>query len=351
MSIVETYNNKEGTVSKYVHDSGAETTIKTVSSCSNVVDASGVHIKEEDHNKVSLFISSSVGCMMRCGFCYLTTKKFPFYPLTDKEIITNSIDALRAKAEVDPSIKTKFLKISYMGMGDAFASSENEFGYTAFTILRKAVSEGLVAGLDGVDIGTVFPKTENGWTRDQIEWLDFYIWEAVEREELVMNPYHKYRYGSRDVDFGRTPVRLFISLHTLDNKKRKMLMPATGSIGNIIKYVQLIDIDVIFHVLFLNKVNDFIDDVDDLVYTFEKDPVLKECELRVLRFNSCKGSKYKEAVSTDNIINLWLARSKVKFKYQISAGSEIKAACGQFLCRDLKSIGINILNGENHVKL
>ena len=350
--IVEVYENTAKNVSKYVHASGAETTIKTVSSCSNTIDSEGLRIQLQDRNKVALFVSSSVGCEMRCGFCYLTAKKFPFFSLSDSDIIENSLAALRKKVEEDPTVRNKYLKLSYMGMGDAFASSNNEFGYTAYTIVTTALQEGLVAGLDGIDIGTSFPKGELGWTRDQIEWLDHYIWEVgVKSGAIKLNPQQEYRYGSKEVDNGRTPVRLFISLHTMNSSTRKTLMPAAGSIRDIVKYVQLLDIDVIFHVMFLNTINDYIDDVDGLIYTFEHDPVFSNYELRVLRFNACKGSKYKEAVSTENIINFWLSKAKIKFKYQVSAGSEIKAACGQFLCRDVRSNGIGTLDGDTHVEL
>jgi adenine C2-methylase RlmN of 23S rRNA A2503 and tRNA A37 len=59
--------------------------------------------------------------------------------------------------------------------------------------------------------------------------------------------------------------------------------------------------------------------------------VIKGAELRILRYNECENSPYKEAKNLDELIRKY-AEVLPKVKYQVSAGSEIKAACGQFLC-------------------
>ena len=54
-------------------------------------------------------------------------------------------------------------------------------------------------------------------------------------------------------------------------------------------------------------------------------------ELRILRYNECDNSPYKESDKFDYIVK-YFHDNLSKVKYQISAGSEIKAACGQFIC-------------------
>ena len=40
-----------------------------------------IESRESDRNKYSIFISSSVGCFMKCKFCHLTLKKFGIYQI------------------------------------------------------------------------------------------------------------------------------------------------------------------------------------------------------------------------------------------------------------------------------
>ena len=55
---MEVYRTQDDQVSKYIHDSGAETAIKTVSSCDNVVNkiTGNVDLIEVDRNKGRLLI-------------------------------------------------------------------------------------------------------------------------------------------------------------------------------------------------------------------------------------------------------------------------------------------------------
>ena len=95
-------------VTKYIHRNGMETAIKTVPTC-------GV-----DKNKAVLFISSSVGCEQKCSICHLTTNNFKFNSIDDKTVI------MACKVAIDDfDISDKYLKISFMGMGDLFATDLN----------------------------------------------------------------------------------------------------------------------------------------------------------------------------------------------------------------------------------
>jgi len=61
---------------------------------------------------------------------------------------------------------------------------------------------------------------------------------------------------------------------------------------------------------------------------------LQNHELRVLRYNTCEVSTYiHESDNFKNIIKR-LMEVHPHIKVQVSAGSEVKAACGQFLVTD-----------------
>ena len=56
-------------------------------------------------------------------------------------------------------------------------------------------------------------------------------------------------------------------------------------------------------------------------------------EFRILRLNSCEKLSFKESQKFEEIVKK--LKNKVSiFKVQISAGSEIKAACGHFLMKN-----------------
>jgi adenine C2-methylase RlmN of 23S rRNA A2503 and tRNA A37 len=61
-----------------------------------------------------------------------------------------------------------------------------------------------------------------------------------------------------------------------------------------------------------------------------------KCQLRLLRFNQCTNTKYKESPRVDGLIRT-LAKTVKDFKYQLSPGSEISAACGMFLMKDMRN--------------
>jgi adenine C2-methylase RlmN of 23S rRNA A2503 and tRNA A37 len=65
---------------------------------------------------------------------------------------------------------------------------------------------------------------------------------------------------------------------------------------------------------------------------FFKIPGMSNRELRVLRYNDSNNSELKESKKICSAIEE-LKNSDLKFKYQVSAGSDISAACGQFICR------------------
>jgi adenine C2-methylase RlmN of 23S rRNA A2503 and tRNA A37 len=94
------------------------------------------------------------------------------------------------------------------------------------------------------------------------------------------------------------------------------------------QFKQWYGVDVILHQLFLEGVNDTEHDLRQIKAGI--DCLIPDTELRVLRFNECENSSYKESKNFDDLVKRY-SDVLPKVKYQISAGSEIKAACGMFL--------------------
>lgn len=314
---MEVYRTIDGQVTKYIHDDGSETAIKFVGSCDNQVGLS-----KQARNKYSMFLSVSSGCMMKCKFCYLTVKKCGFSPLTKQQIVANAKEAITEATEANPSIKNRYIKLSWMGMGDALAASKMVLEAT-MEILDYILDNGYAKGLDGVDLSTVYPNLKIDFTN--------YTELNLRLTKYKINPEHT---------DGRSPFRLFYSLHHPCSEQRATLIPGTvellPAITTLNDLSYYTDIDIIYHYILLKDFNDSYKDLEMLIELLNTEACSKH-ELRVLRFNECPNSPFKEAPDFDGIVKL-LSKSVNKLKYQVSTGSEVKAACGQFLLKHLKGI-------------
>jgi 23S rRNA (adenine2503-C2)-methyltransferase len=325
---MELYRSKDGQVSKYVHDDGSETAIKTVSSCGNHYNKLTKKIEpiEVDRNKFTVFMSSSVGCPVGCKFCYLTVKKFPYYKLNAINIYGNVRKALTAELSDKPEIRDKYVKFSFMGMGDAMLLQPEDVRSIALDLCDYAVSNlhtenTHFMGIDGIDISTCMPiGAKRGWQHQYGTLND-------ELRKYTKNPTSK----------GRSNLRLFYSLHGAYPNVRKNIMPNTNfdwagkDIKKLLEFRDWYGVDVIIHHMFLEGINDGVDNVKKLVKIVNDADV----ELRILRYNECDNSPYKESSKFDELV-VYCADHLPHVKYQTSAGSEIKAACGQFLCKTNK---------------
>jgi len=329
------------TVVKVVHDDDSETAIKTVSSCDTTITENGDFVlNETNRNKFSMFVSNSAGCFMKCNFCYLTLKEMKHKPLSTFNVTVNALEALKERiwSAVDgdiPNINKMYMKVCWMGMGDAFINADKVHISTT-AILSHVISEDLAAGLDGVDLSTVMPKVKNlEDTFKSLKELD----EAL--QSFPLNPHNDvivHRHA--DIDNAgtkyenRSRFRLFYSLHSAIQKTRDELipnaMPIDEAIPALLDYSENNKYNVIFHHMFIDGLNDTEEEIDALIELINKYK-LQDYELRILRYNTCEVSTFiHESNHFKNIIKR-LTSVHPHVKVQVSAGSEVKAACGQFL--------------------
>jgi adenine C2-methylase RlmN of 23S rRNA A2503 and tRNA A37 len=105
-------------------------------------------------------------------------------------------------------------------------------------------------------------------------------------------------------------------------------LPVSQALPKLKAMKELCGIDVVFHQLFLKNMTDMKWLVQELVQLFNYQ--LKDFELRILRFNASDMNGFGESPKFEHIVRELLPKIP-NLKLQISPGSEVQGACGQFL--------------------
>lgn len=298
MKIVESTSSR---TNKYIHDDGSETSIKRHLSGEYLDNGMAVF---KDNNKYSVVVSCSTGCQMNCTFCHLTQKEAKFSPISLKRLISNIKQSILAEFQRNPDISSKKIKLCWMGMGDALTSLR-DVSFATVVILDWVLVNNYAAGVDGVDISTVLPKLPDRWV-SELGALDEYL----------------------DTFFDHTSVRLFYSLHSVDQAVRDKIIPNAMPLHKTIPLLKRVNrvmrIPVILHYMFMEGINDSPEQVKDLK-RFIAEKGLEGMDLRILRYNSADPS----IVESPAVFEI-LQTIPIK-KVQFSAGADILSACGQFV--------------------
>lgn len=294
-SFEKSIQSEDGNTIKYITHDGAEHVLKFNHSCSG----------ESTYKKATLFISSTVGCRQGCKFCHLTENNTAFKKLTEQQLIEHIKEIIFCNLD---RIRPEYFKMSFMGMGDCF-DTNLDYIFIVTSVLKFCL-EHRVKYIDGVDFCTSWPKNVD-YKRMflQIQELDQDL-DAMKQLLLFYTPANK-----------KHLVRLFVSLHSMDDNTRLSLMPNSEEIQSIIEKVNLLDVPVIFHHMFLERVNDSLCEVNSLFDV--------ENEIRILRFNKHPDSELTESIIYDAMV-LHLQRAGLNIKEQDSRGKEINSACGMF---------------------
>lgn len=300
---------------KFIHKDGSETSIKTnLSGQYN----SMLSLVEQDNDKYSIIISCSKGCPLACNFCHLTQKGVSPARLTIEQVLSNLKEAVEYIALTNPSIKNKYIKLCWMGMGDPFLELPLVTEVTE-QLLSWVFENQYAKGLDGVDISTVFPKR-----KFDHEGILSVIVDKLSIYETTRNPKH----------LGNSLIRIFYSLHFANQATRDFMIPYTKTSNVALEGLKLwcedINIDLIIHYMFFEGVNDSKKEVDELIKLLETTQT-KKYELRILRYNPDKQNSILEESSYLKDIVEYLKSKDVNVKVQHSSGKDVMAACGQFI--------------------
>jgi len=326
---MKTYISEDKQVTKYIHIDGSETCIKTVPSLDTKFTNSGEVCTEViDRNKYSLFLSHSTGCPFNCEFCYLTIDKVPYKKLGQFSVTNNAWDALQHRVSIDPSIRNRYAKICWMGMGEPILDAPG-VRHMTMALLQDIEQENYSKGLDGVDISTILPQLPTN------DWIIEFIRLEQELQEFPLNPNNKQAdnvgENSTFVRYNnRSRFRLFYSLHSAIQETRDRIIPKAMPIEYALLKLSALNacgINVIIHHMFLEGTNDTQEELDELVRVMDWFP---NSELRILRYNKHEDSDVRESDAFKECL-CYLGGRVDKIKVQISQGTDVKSACGQFI--------------------
>lgn len=332
---MEAFHTDDGSVAKFIHQDGSETAVKVVKSCSNFLDDSGrVQVEWVDRNKYSVFISSSLGCYMKCPFCHLTIKDSDYRKLQTNQVVSNVKEALLAELDRRPEMKDRYVKLCFMGMGDAISQPEMVHD-GALELMDWLMSNGYTKGLDCVDLSTVLPPVND-------RWLDIFPRLNDALAGFPLNPesfkVEQAEAATHQHYESRSRFRMFWSIHSAVQQTRDKMVPGGMPLAEAVKRMRAFAAsgpNLLLHQLFVEGLNDSTQEVDALLTLLQEN--FSEQELRVLRYNFCDRSPYREWDHIDEAVSR-IAQHHKRLKVQVSAGKEVAAACGQFLVAHPRSL-------------
>ncbi len=310
---------------KYIHSDNSETSIKLLPSGKFSEEGQS---EFRDRNKYSIIISASLGCAMACNFCHITQKNSPFKRIDGEAILSNIKEAIEAEYEINPQISEKYIKLCWMGMGEAILISK-EVKYVTLQLLDWVMENNYAKGLDGVDLATVLPKINNGWMDDFTELnLELKKYEINPNNDVVPNA----GFSNLSSYDNRSSFRLFYSLHSSEQSVRDVIipnaMPIDKAMLKIKQFHESTGINIILHYMFMEGVNDSDEQVNHLMH-FMQEYSVQNYELRILRYNGHE-ENIEESLNFKPIIKK-ISSLTNHFKVQFSSGFEVKSACGQFI--------------------
>jgi len=240
-----------------------------------------------DKNRLTLCLSTQVGCRMGCKFCF-TGEGGLYRNLEPSEIINQILEVQR---DINKNFRISNLVI--MGMGEPLDNFEN---------VKKAITT--IIDKDGFDFS---PR-------------------RVTLSTCGIIP------GIKSLKESGLNINLAVSLNASSDEKRESLMPVNRAfpLEDLIRVARDYPLQkrgrVTFEYLLINGINDGIEDAKNLI------EILKgvKAKINLLNFNSFPGSKYSPS-SPARVLEFqnFLKAKNFTVNLRKSRGSDILAACGQ----------------------
>lgn len=240
-------------------------------------------------NRVTVCISSQVGCSLDCRFC-ATAKMKRIRNLYWWEIY-QQVQFLQSKSF--HYFQTPVTNVVFMGMGEPLMNFNNVIS-----------SLGLMTSTDGLNMSPGrFTVSTSGIPKLICRLAD-----------------------------ENTGVNLAVSLHSANQDIRKEIMPFSEKfplvqlLDSLVYWYRKTNVKITFEYLVLKNVNDTMEDIYQLVDFCKKVP----CKVNFIEYNPIEGDRFQEA--DWNIVEQY---QKILLKHNIhstirrSRGGDIDAACGQ----------------------
>lgn len=236
-------------------------------------------------DRLTVCISSQVGCPMACAFC-----------ATGREGFSRNLDAaelVQQVALVQKDFETRVSNVVVMGQGEPFLNYDGVI--TGLKMMNAS---------DDLNIGARHITLSTCGIIDGIDRL------SQEREQFT----------------------LAISLHAANQKTRDVLMPRVANQPlpllkeHLTRYVQATNRRVSLEYLLISGVNDSEEDLEDLL-TFCEGLL---CHVNLLTMNPVEGASYQP--SSSKRLSHWmhcLSQKGIEASIRKSRGADIAGACGQ----------------------
>ena len=245
-----------------------------------------------DSGRISLCVSSQVGCKFDCTFC--ATGKLGFRRhLSYHEILAQVIAAQRiVREEQDAVIRN----IVFMGMGEPLDN---------FDQLLKSLEVLTNKLCFNFSPGKILVST-CGLSEKMVQLVTLF-----------------------------PGVNLALSLHGADDLQREKIMPVNKrdgliSLGKALdKVCSISNRDVMVEYLLFDGVNDQSKDAEKLIDFLKNRPVI----VNLIKFNQVESAPELKGSSSEQILQFkqWLEASGLKVTRRYSLGLDIEAACGQLV--------------------
>ena len=240
-------------------------------------------------NRVTICVSSQVGCSLDCNFCATATSKKErnlfYYEIYDQVNILNNQSLIIFNKPIT--------NIVFMGMGEPLLNFSN---------LIRSID--IISSKDGLSIS---PK--------RITVSSAGIPKIIKKM------------ADMKVNFN-----LAISLHSAIQKKREMLMPFSNKINldellkSLIYWYNKVKKITTFEYIIWENINDRLEDIEELVKFCKQVP----SKVNIIEYNDIGDKNYRSA-SKEKILNYqkYLDKNKITNTIRYSKGNDINAACGQ----------------------
>ncbi len=242
-------------------------------------------------------ISTQIGCKSGCAFC--ATSKSPFIDDLTEEEMKKQIDVMLNDNIHKVSSFSGKVEIAFEGMGEPLSNlysvAKTIHHYQKYTNFKYVIST------SGTEKNTIYKLSQ----------------------EIFSNP-----------------VRLQLSLHFADDKKREKFMPATAgtSIKDILEKAKQYNITtnerygsnhkVALNYLLLEGINDSIEDIDALQNLIGEN--YENFYVKLSHLNDSFPYKSPPQEKFEEIQNYLEKHSYIETKIFKSIGTDISAGCGQF---------------------
>jgi len=243
-------------------------------------------------DRLTLCLSSQVGCALACDFCHTGTMGLK-RNLETNEVVGQFL-AISKWMEIEG--EGKITNIVYMGQGEPLHNYENMKAATVIFMEPK-----------GIGLGQRKITLSTSGMVPQIEKL-----------------------------FEFPPVNIAISLHSARDAKRNQIMPInkTYDLERLFKAIKSIPLKahrrITYEYLLLDEFNNTMEDIEALTELL----TISESKINLIPFNPYPGAKYKRPAKEKN---LWFMRELRKRGYvctiRATKGDDILAACGQLKSR------------------